>query len=147
MVLPTLVVMIPSVIWLRTKGHELHLYDLGTSAESLADLLALAGHETAVAYDGEEAVEATARQRPDVILLNIGLPKLNGYDACRRIREHRWAKNVVIIALTGWGQADDRRKPAEAGFDAHLVKPVDHAALQKLLASLTPQVQGQPTDH
>ncbi len=116
------------------------------SAESLAELLALAGNETTVAYDGEAAVEEAARQRPDVILLDIGLPKLNGYDVCRRIRENRWAKNVIIVALTGWGQEEDRRKSSEAGFDGHLVKPVDHAALQKLLASLSPRVASQPSD-
>lgn len=116
------------------------------SAESLAELLALAGNETTVAYDGEAAVEEAARYGPDVILLDIGLPKLNGYDVCRRIRENRWAKNVIIVALTGWGQEEDRRKSSEAGFDGHLVKPVDHAALQKLLASLSPRVASQPSD-
>jgi CheY-like chemotaxis protein len=108
------------------------------SADSLAMLLQLGGNETSVAYDGEEAVAAAAKQRPDVILLDIGLPKLNGYDACRRVRENRWAKGVVIIALTGWGQEEDRRKSAAAGFDGHLVKPVDHAELLKLLARLSP---------
>jgi signal transduction histidine kinase/ActR/RegA family two-component response regulator len=109
------------------------------SANSLAMLLKRTGNETFVAYDGEEAIEAAVRHHPDVILLDIGLPKLNGFDACRRIREYQWAKNVLIIALTGWGQEDDRQKSAEAGFDGHLVKPVDHAELMRLLARHFPQ--------
>ena len=116
------------------KRRILVVDDNRDSAESLAMLLRLSGNETAIAYDGEEAVEAAARQRPDVILLDIGLPRLNGYDACRRIRENQCTQDVLVIALTGWGQPEDRRKSAEAGFDGHLVKPVDHAELMKLLA-------------
>jgi len=108
------------------------------SATSLAMVLKLTGHETHTAYDGLEAVEAAAVFRPDVVLLDIGLPKLNGYDACRKIREQPWGKGMVLIALTGWGKDEDRRKSQEAGFDSHLVKPVDHAALTKLLAELRP---------
>ena len=76
-----------------------------------------------------------------MVLLDIGLPKLNGYEAARRIREQPWGKNMMLVALTGWGQEEDRRKSKEAGFDAHLVKPVDYAALMKLLATL-PSEQG-----
>ena len=82
----------------------------GTAATSLAMLLKLTGNETHTAYDGLEAVEAAATFRPDVVLLDIGLPKLNGYEACRRIREQPWGKNIVLVALTGWGQEEDRRK-------------------------------------
>ncbi len=71
------------------------------------------------------------------------LPKLNGYDACRRIREQPWAKKTLIIALTGWGQDEDRRKSAEAGFDGHLVKPVELAELTKLLNGEPPQIERQ----
>ena len=92
-------------------------------------LLKLTGNETHTAYDGLEAVEAAAAFKPDVVLLDIGLPKLNGYEACRRIREQPWGKSMVLVALTGWGQEEDRQKSREAGFDDHLVKPVDHAAL------------------
>lgn len=105
------------------------------SAKSLAEVLTLSGNETFVVHDGEEAVAAAEQQRPDVILLDIGLPKLNGFDACRRIRENPWADRVLIIALTGWGQEEYRRKSAEAGFDRHLVKPVDLGKLMTLLAS------------
>jgi signal transduction histidine kinase/ActR/RegA family two-component response regulator len=122
-----------------SKRRILVVDDNRDSASSLAMLLKRTGNETFVAHDGEEAVEAAGSLRPDVILLDIGLPRLNGFDACRRIRQYQWAKDVLIIALTGWGQEDDRRKSAEAGFDDHLVKPVDHAKLTKLLASRRPQ--------
>ncbi len=104
------------------------------SVTSLAMLLRLTGHETHTAYDGLEAVEAAATFRPDVVLLDIGLPKLNGYAAARKIREPPWGKAMVLVALTGWGQEEDRRKSSEAGFNGHMVKPVAPAALMKLLA-------------
>ncbi|MBK5297546.1 MAG: PAS domain-containing protein [Vicinamibacteria bacterium] len=106
------------------------------SVESLAMLLQFSGHETHMAHDGVEAVEAAARLRPDVILLDIGLPGLNGYEAARRIREEQKEGGPVLVALTGWGQEEDRRRSEEAGFDAHLVKPVDFAALGTLLIDL-----------
>ena len=109
--------------------------DSRDSADSLAALLSLTGHEAHTAHDGEHAITEAARLRPDVILLDIGLPRLNGYDTCRRIREQAWGENMVIIALTGWGQDEDRRLSTQAGFDGHLVKPVDHAALNRLLAA------------
>ena len=105
------------------------------SAKSLAEVLQLSGHETFVVHDGEAAVTAAETQRPDAILLDIGLPKLNGYEACRRIRENQGEENMLVIALTGWGQAEDRRKSAEAGFDGHLVKPVNLAELMNLLST------------
>lgn len=103
-------------------------------ALSLAMMLRILGNETRTADDGLAAIEAAAEFVPDVILLDIGLPKMNGYDVCRRIREQAWSKNTLIIALTGWGQDKDREQSAEAGFDHHLVKPVDLTALQHLLA-------------
>jgi PAS domain S-box-containing protein len=108
------------------------------SAESLAMVLTIMGNETHMAHDGVAAVEAIEKHRPEVVLLDIGLPKLSGHDVCRRVREQSWGKDIVIIALTGWGQEEDRRKSREAGFDGHLVKPVDHAALLELLSSLVP---------
>ena len=99
-------------------------------------LLRMIGNETQVAYDGQEAVEAAEQFRAEVVLLDIGLPKLNGLDACRRIRGQPWGKNMVLVALTGWGQVEDRRKSQEAGFDGHLVKPVNYTELMNLLASL-----------
>jgi len=108
------------------------------SAESIATLLQISGHRTFVVHDGVSAVEAAEHLRPDVVLLDVGLPKLSGIDACRRIRSHPWGKGMVIVALTGWGQESDRSKTREAGFDAHLVKPVDYADLLQLLAALLP---------
>ena len=105
------------------------------SAESLALLLQLTGYEVKMAHDGLEAVEAAAKLLPQVVLLDIGMPNLNGYDAARQIRQQAWGKDMVLIALTGWGQEQDRERTREAGFDAHLLKPVDHDALMKLLAS------------
>ena len=104
------------------------------SAESLATLLTLTGHEVHIAHDGLEALESAAAFQPEVILLDIGLPRLNGYEAARRIREQQPHKPPTLVALTGWGQEEDRRRTKEAGFDAHLLKPVDFAALTTLLA-------------
>jgi len=104
------------------------------AADSLALLLRALGCEVEVARDGMEAVEVAGRYRPDLLLLDIGMPRLDGYAACRRIRGHPWGKAMVIVALTGWGQEDDRRRTREAGFDAHLVKPVEPSVLLGLLA-------------
>ncbi len=106
------------------------------SADSLALMLRVMGNDTQRAYDGQDGVDVAARFRPDVVLLDIGLPVLNGYDACRRIRGEPWGKGVVLIAMTGWGQDEDRRRSLEAGFDHHLVKPLDPRALMKMLAEL-----------
>lgn len=104
-------------------------------ADSLASMLRLLGNETCTAYDGEEAIAAADAFRPDVVILDIGLPKLNGYEACLRIRDLDQGKSMVIIAQSGWGQETDRRRTSEAGFDHHLVKPVDPEALMRLLRS------------
>ena len=105
------------------------------SAASLARLLEILGNSVRIARDGEEAVDIAEQFRPHVILLDIGMPKMNGYDACRRIREAAWARDVTIVALTGWGQESDRRRSREAGFDHHLVKPVEIEALEQVLAT------------
>jgi CheY-like chemotaxis protein len=89
-----------------------------------------------MAHDGENAVEMAGRYRPDVVLLDIGLPKLNGYDTARAIRQEPWGQNMVLIAVTGWGNDEDRRKSEDAGFDRHLVKPVDPQSLMRLLSEL-----------
>jgi signal transduction histidine kinase/ActR/RegA family two-component response regulator len=120
-----------------TERRILIVDDNRDSADSLSLLLAITGNKTLVAHDGLEAIEAADRQRPDVVLLDIGLPKLDGHEVCRRIREQPWGKDIVMIALTGWGQEDDRRKSEEAGFNGHLVKPVDYDELLGLLGELT----------
>jgi PAS domain S-box-containing protein len=112
------------------------------SAASLAMLLQLSNHETYTAHDGLQALESVERLQPDVVLLDVGLPKLNGYEVCRRIRQQPWAKNVLIVAITGWGQAEDQKKSNEAGFDAHMVKPPDYDALMRLFSSHLP-IRGQ----
>jgi signal transduction histidine kinase len=98
------------------------------AARSLSMVLKLTGHEVETVYDGQEALEAAAKLKPDVVLLDIGLPKVNGYEACRQIREQEWGRQMKIIAVTGWGQEEDRHKTKDAGFDSHLVKPVEPAA-------------------
>jgi CheY-like chemotaxis protein len=118
----------------KTTRRILVVDDMRDNADSLAMLLRLDGNEVETAYDGLAALEAAERLRPDVVLLDIRMPKLNGYDACRRIREQPWGKGMLLIALTGWGQEEDLRRTEEAGFDSHLVKPVDPAALSELLA-------------
>ncbi|MBC7603536.1 MAG: PAS domain-containing protein [Ramlibacter sp.] len=105
------------------------------AADSMAKLLELSGHVVRIACDGLQAVEAAAHWTPDVVLLDIGLPKLDGYEAARRIRAQRnGGDGVMLIATTGWGQDDDRRRSREAGFDAHLTKPVDFRDLTMMMA-------------
>jgi PAS domain S-box-containing protein len=108
-------------------------------ADLLAMMLESMGNNIRVAYDGEEAVAATLDFRPDVVLLDLGLPKLNGYDACRLIRAQEGGKELLLIAQTGWGQSADRERTRAAGFDHHLVKPLDPHALRKLLEELRPR--------
>ena len=110
--------------------------DSEDGAETLAMLLQFGGHETHKAHDGVEAIDLAERLRPDAVLLDIGLPGMNGYEVCSRIRKEPWGKEMVLVALTGWGQEEDRQRSKEAGFDAHMVKPVDFRVLLKLLASL-----------
>jgi CheY-like chemotaxis protein len=118
------------------KRRVLIADDSQDSADSLTLLLQLMGHEVATAYDGEQAVEAANARRPEVVLLDIGMPKLNGYEACRRIREQPWGREIYLIALTGWAQEEDRRRTEEAGFNYHIAKPIDLDVFLKLLASL-----------
>ena len=106
------------------------------SAESLELLLTLSGHDVRLAHDGLEAVDVAATFQPDVVLLDIGLPKLNGYEAARQIRELAMGRRIKLVALTGFGRDTDRQRSAESGFDLHLVKPVDHQALLKAIADL-----------
>ncbi|HVG10381.1 MAG TPA: ATP-binding protein [Thermoanaerobaculia bacterium] len=119
-----------------TARRILIVDDNRDAAMTLAMLLELSGHEVRNAYDGLEAVDAAAEFRPDIVLMDLGMPKLNGYDAASRIREQPWGESMVLFAITGWGQDEDRRRTSQVGFDGHLVKPVDYAAIVKLLASL-----------
>ena len=106
------------------------------SVESLSTLLRLMGNDVHVGYDGMEAVHAARTYLPDVVLLDVGLPLRNGYEAARLIRSEPWGRHMVLIALTGWGQEQDRRQSREAGFDHHLVKPVDPKVLMTLVSDV-----------
>jgi CheY-like chemotaxis protein len=110
--------------------------DNADAADTLALLLELMGHEARTASDGAQALQVAPGFRPEVVLLDIGLPKMNGYEVCRRMREQPWGREAFIVALTGWGQADDLRQASEAGFDRHLVKPVEEGVLERLLAEM-----------
>ncbi|HEX4963291.1 MAG TPA: ATP-binding protein [Thermoanaerobaculia bacterium] len=114
------------------------------SAASLAMMLELMGSEVSIVHDGFEAVEAAARIKPEIVILDIGMPRLNGYEACRRIREQPWSHGSVIVALTGWGQAEDKLRSRDAGFDHHLVKPVEPAVLERLLAERSREAPARP---
>lgn len=108
------------------------------SAVSLSQVLTLLGYQTQMAHDGAEAVRVAETFRPHVTLMDIGLPILNGHEAGQRVRQQAWAKDMLLIALSGWGQEIDRRKSKQAGFDHHFVKPVDIEVLIKLLAQIKP---------
>ena len=119
-----------------TGGQKILVIDDNRdAATTLAMLLKLKGYQSHARYGGQEGIAAAETLRPDMILLDIGMPGLNGYDTCRLIREQPWGRSMVVIALTGYGQEEDKRLSREAGFDSHLVKPVDLAALLQLLAS------------
>lgn len=104
------------------------------AATSLSYVLALAGYQTAVAHDGNRALELAEALRPAIVLLDIGLPHLSGHDVARRLREAPWGQNLRLIAVTGWGNESDRAKSLEAGFDAHLTKPIDPEMLLQHIA-------------
>jgi CheY-like chemotaxis protein len=110
--------------------------DNADAAVSLSMFLRLKGHEVQVAHDGTAGLAAASSYRPDVAFLDIGMPGMDGYELARRIRLDPDLKSVALVALTGWGQEEDRRRSSEAGFDHHLVKPVDPDDLRQLLESL-----------
>ncbi len=124
-----------------TSGHRLLVVDDNhDAATSLSMLLRLQGHEVQVAHDGPTALEVARVFRPDLIFLDLGMPGMDGYEVARRLRKIPGLEKTVLAALTGWGQQEDRRRTAQAGFDHHLVKPPEPKALESLLASL-PQDQ------
>ena len=107
------------------------------STESLARLLRLSGHEVETAFDGAAALQAARDYRPEVIFLDLGLPEMDGYETAKRLRQDRDLAKVTLIAMTGYGQEEDRRKSQETGFDGHMVKPADPVDLEKLLADFS----------
>jgi signal transduction histidine kinase len=120
----------------RTQRRILVADDNNDALESLATLLQLSGHEVYTASNGAVALESAEQHRPEVVLLDIGMPKLDGYEVARRIRAQPWGQRITLVALTGWGQESDRKRSQEAGFDSHLVKPLDLDKLTELLAAL-----------
>ncbi|HVW01304.1 MAG TPA: ATP-binding protein, partial [Planctomycetaceae bacterium] len=121
----------------RAPGRRILVVDDNKDgADSLAMMLRLMRNEVQTANDGVQALEQAERFRPEVVLMDIGMPKLNGLEATRRIREQPWGRDMRIIALTGWGHEGDRERSAEAGCDGHLVKPVDFSELEKLLSEV-----------
>ncbi len=128
------------------KSRILVVDDNRDAAESLAMLLRLMGHDTHTSHDGLEAIQAAATFRPEVVLLDIGLPNMDGYEVARHIRQRPWGRHILLTALTGWGQDGDKRRSMLAGFDHHLTKPVDPASLMKLLGS-RPAADQPPVPH
>jgi CheY-like chemotaxis protein len=106
------------------------------SAESLGMLLELSGHEVHLAHDGLDALAVAEHKRPDVALLDIGMPGMDGYEVAASLRREPWATRMVLIAVTGWGQEDAKRMARDAGFDHHLTKPMDSAVLESILAAV-----------
>jgi PAS domain S-box-containing protein len=122
-----------------TNRHRVLVVDDNEdSATTLGMTLEFAGHETQTAYDGASALELADSWRPDVILLDIGLPNLNGYEVAQRIRRQAWGRTIFLVALTGWGQDHDKQRAKAAGFDRHLTKPVDFTTLHQLLREARP---------
>jgi CheY-like chemotaxis protein len=105
------------------------------SAQSFALLLSFSGHEVRIAHDGEQALDTMREFRPDVAFLDIGMPRLSGYQVAEMVRAEPWGREMKLIAVTGWGQADDKVRAQSAGFDQHLVKPIDSTDIDRLLDS------------
>jgi CheY-like chemotaxis protein len=139
----------PGPSWERKRGRSLSQIDAGVlsrrilvvddnqdAAKMQAMLLKLMGHQTHLAHDGAEALAVAEREKPDLVLLDVGLPKMTGHEVCRAIRQQAWGEEMVLIAITGWGEEEDRRQSQEAGFNGHLVKPVEPDALRQLIADV-----------
>ena len=127
-----------------SKSRILVVDDNADTTATLAMLLERTGHDVHVAHDGLEAVHAVAAFQPHVVLLDIGLPKMNGFEVAQRIRQDLDGRQMTLVAVTGWGQQEDRRRAIEAGFDHHLTKPVEIGRLLQLLASVTPTQTRSP---
>jgi CheY-like chemotaxis protein len=109
--------------------------DNDDSAQSFAMLLSFSGHEVRIAHDGPEALNALRDFRPDIAFLDIGMPGLTGYEVAQAVRAEPWGRDVRLIAVTGWGQAEDKQRAHTAGFDRHMVKPIDPDEVDRLLIS------------
>ncbi len=126
-----------SIAPFKSPSHRILVVDdMRESAGTLSQLLRLMGHEIRMAYDGQEAIEVAEHFLPELILMDIGMPRINGYDAAQLIRQHPWGRDIFLVALTGWGQEEDKQRSLEAGFDRHLTKPIDLHILSSLIAEL-----------
>ena len=125
----------PAVAYSGALRRVLVVDDVPDSVRTLAALLRADGNAVETAADGLEALQKAQAFKPDILLLDLGLPKMNGYEVCRAIRQEPWGRGVFIVAVTGWGQNDDRERTRLAGFNDHLVKPIDYEAVRRLLAS------------
>jgi PAS domain S-box-containing protein len=137
---------LPAIAAKKSRGLQRRILvvdDNRDAAESLAMLLQINGHEVRTAHDGAEGAATVAQFRPEMVLMDLGMPKVDGYEAARRIRAQPWGKELVLVALTGWGADDDRKRTYDAGFDRHLVKPVNHEALKRMIDDL-PTAAQQP---
>ena len=129
--------LLPSDV-VRVASRVVVIDDNVDAAATLAMLIEQLGGTVRVAHDGESGLEAVSAFQPDIVLLDIGMPRMDGYAVCRRIREQRSPRPMILIAVTGWGQTQDKRRALDAGFDAHLTKPVDPAVLERVLAGWAP---------
>lgn len=118
------------------KLRVLIVDDNKAAAMMLKMVVKMLGNEAETAGDGEEAIAVAAEFAPHIVLMDLGMPKMNGYEAARHIRQQPWGKKMLLVALTGWGQDEDRQRTAEAGFDHHLVKPAEPNDLQQLFDSI-----------
>jgi CheY-like chemotaxis protein len=119
----------------RSVPHRILIADDNAdSAESMGMLLRLMGNDVRIASDGLEAVEQAAAFQPDIVLMDIGMPRLDGYEAARRIRNQPWSRDTLLVAVTGWGPSDDDEEATAAGFDRHFTKPLDPAELRRLVS-------------
>jgi CheY-like chemotaxis protein len=129
-----------------TSLRALVVDDNVDTAESMALLLKASGHDVRTAHDGPTSLEAARDYRPDVVLLDIGLPGLNGFEVAKRMRQQPTLQNIVLVAMTGYGQEADRQRSHEAGFDHHLVKPAEFKELQRILTSVSEKATLKPTE-
>jgi CheY-like chemotaxis protein len=139
---PSLAAPLPSSA--GSSGRILAVEDNVDALEAVTTMLRLAGHEVDTAEDGMTAVAKACESRPEIVLLDIGLPGIDGYEVARQIRRQPWGNDVVLIAMTGWGQDKDKREARAAGFDAHLTKPVDPEELERLLQARAATVRLAP---
>jgi CheY-like chemotaxis protein len=127
-------VVVPGAHHHKTVAQRILVVDDNVdAATSLALLLRTSGHEVSVAHNGAHALEIGENFRPGIVLMDIGMPVMDGITACERMRETSWGSEILIVAISGWGQEQDRKRSAKAGFDQHLVKPVDRQTLERLL--------------